>query len=369
MEIERQEALTAQFQSPRQACLNAKALFHIFRHGPSGLIHPGSGRFLRGCIVFILLLLANGCAPVPQPPPAHTLRAYTVAGESLLQRNSPVFLVENNEKPYNRIGTVRWEQISDAEAKVFVDPSEAAVYAESRTWRAGNQNYTNLIYRIHFQQVPMRIVPFYLSAGRNTGLLVIVTLEPQTGRPLLYTTVHTCGCYLAFIPTTLLPDPSVPPGWREERQYVYGESLPAILEYPAGERPAHKLTILLRHGTHRIKDVWFSPEAESERYPSVQMKLLPLKTLSSLPGPGTARGAFFETEGARKGYVVDSEKLWERLLVSWWALDWRVGEDKRLGRDKTDGITFYTSLKPWARDKSDLRDFATFLHYWGWRFK
>ncbi len=80
----------------------------------------------------------------------------------------------------------------------------------------------------------MRVVAVFPSAGRNTGLRVIVTLEPQRGRPLLYTTACTCCCYLAFIPTTLLPDPSVTPGWREERQYVYGESLSAILKYPAG---------------------------------------------------------------------------------------------------------------------------------------
>ncbi len=51
--------------------------------------------------------------------------------------------------------------------------------------------------------------------------------------------------------------------------------------------------------------------------------------------------------------------------MSWWAFDWRVGEDKKLGMDKSDGILFYTSLKPWAREQSDIRDFPSFLKFWG----
>ena len=52
--------------------------------------------------------------------------------------------------------------------------------------------------------------------------------------------------------------------------------------------------------------------------------------------------------------------------MSWWVFDWRVGEDKKFGKDKNDGILFYTSLKPWDREKSDMRDFVTFLKYWKW---
>ena len=54
--------------------------------------------------------------------------------------------------------------------------------------------------------------------------------------------------------------------------------------------------------------------------------------------------------------------------MSWWALDWRIGEDKKLGKNEDDGIRFYTSLKPWSRRASDLRNFKTFLRYWEWKF-
>lgn len=52
--------------------------------------------------------------------------------------------------------------------------------------------------------------------------------------------------------------------------------------------------------------------------------------------------------------------------MSWWAFDWYVGENKRLGPAEETGTTFYTSLKFWARDKSDIWNFGSFLKYWGW---
>ena len=52
--------------------------------------------------------------------------------------------------------------------------------------------------------------------------------------------------------------------------------------------------------------------------------------------------------------------------MSWWTFDWRVGEDKKLGKNKNDSILFYTSLAPWYKDSSDMRDFNTFLKVWGW---
>ena len=48
------------------------------------------------------------------------------------------------------------------------------------------------------------------------------------------------------------------------------------------------------------------------------------------------------------------------------AFDWRVGEDKKLGKNRDDAILFYTSLAPWKKDASDMRDFGTFLKLWGW---
>ena len=53
-------------------------------------------------------------------------------------------------------------------------------------------------------------------------------------------------------------------------------------------------------------------------------------------------------------------------MISWWALDWRVGEDKAYGDKNETGAVFYTSLKPWNRQASDMWPFGDFLAFWGW---
>lgn len=87
--------------------------------------------------------------------------------------------------------------------------------------------------------------------------------------------------------------------------------------------------------------------------------------LQALPLDGTST-SFFEEQGSRRGYVKNSQKHLERLLMGWWSLDLHVGEDKALGPVEETGVILYTSLKPWARRQSDLWPFAEFLHYWGW---
>jgi hypothetical protein len=57
----------------------------------------------------------------------------------------------------------------------------------------------------------------------------------------------------------------------------------------------------------------------------------------------------------------------EKIFMSWWAMDLYVGEDKDFGPGEDTGTTFYTSLKFWDRKKSDMWNFNDFLSYWGWK--
>lgn len=291
------------------------------------------------------------------------LSAFEKGGEeSLLRRYAPVFVVEDSNLAENRIGTVVADN-RHGRHHVSVDPEKGTVYTSKAIFSTENGIYTNLYYRVHFSKVPFSLFPFHLGAGKNVGLIVVATLNAE-GQPVLYTLVHTCGCYLAFITTEYLPKDSWQPGWDRGRQNIYGERLPRFvdLDFQRGE----VLVISLRSGTHRVMDVWAQQKKELHRYDQVPLKMLPFPALERLAlGDGTTT-SFYYTDGPARGYVKESTKIWERLFISWWALDWRVGEDKKLGRDKDDGIIFYTSLKPWARDESDMRDFAKFLQYWGW---
>jgi len=321
-------------------------------------------------IVFFLLALPliflTSCATVPKLPPASSMLAYTVSGNNLLAQYAPVFLIEEPEKDYNHIGTPTVREDELGHPIIFVDPAQPTFYTQIRHWQGSEHTYTNLIYRIHFSEVPFEIIPFYLTAGKNVGLFVIITLDEHQ-RPVLLTTVHTCGCYLAFLPTSFLASVSLPDDWPKGRQNVYGESLPTILNYPNGSPLNSKIYIYLHSGTHRVADIRLDPATDLSSYSVRKAALKSLAALTKLPAGNGKTLSFFDTEGPRKDYVKDSEKPWERLFLSWLAFDWRVGEDKRLGQDTNDGNVFYTSLKPWARYESDLRNFPAFLHYWGWR--
>ncbi|MDT8317744.1 MAG: hypothetical protein RQ824_07115 [bacterium] len=311
-------------------------------------------------------LLLSSCASTPKLPSFSELKAYRIsADKSLFASYSPLFIIENHEERFNLIGTAVAEMSEDEGEKIFVDHSRPTIYTERRGFKTSKGSYTNLIYRIHFKEVPFGLIPFHIGQGENVGLFTIVTLNSNE-EPLLYTTVHTCGCYIAFVPTSFMPDDAFPDGWEEGRQTVFGESLPGLLDYSGLALNDTKAMLLIREGSHRVKDMWLARRDSLNEYDTVIVESQALMSLEKLPlKEGTT--SFYETSGPRKGYVKGSQKIWERLLMSWWAFDWRIGEDKKLGKDKDDGPLFYTSLKPWAREDSDLRDFANFLKYWGWK--
>lgn len=323
----------------------------------------------KNFFLIILLHFVVSCAPLAQIQDKNERLAYLpqAADQTLLYKHLPVFIIENKSKSYNRIGTAKAELTSDGGERVYVDPREATVYTDERNFKTANDAYTNLLYRIHFSETPYGLFPFQIAAGKNVGLLVIVTLNSYN-QPVLYTLVHTCGCYLALIPTTHLSHKAYPPDWPEKEQVIYSEILPALLD-PRDKSGKHlQLTILIRDASHRIKDVWVSGRHKVEALETASYRILPFPALENLPLHGSDRiTSFYETSGSRAGHVKDSCKPLERLLISWWAFDWNIGEDKKLSADKNEPPVFFTSLKPWAREASDMRDFPTFLSYWGWR--
>lgn len=319
--------------------------------------------------LFIVFSFLLGCSTGQKPVrlPASQIQAVKLEqGSQLLQKFSPVFLIEEFTRPYNLIGTPKARLNDENEEEVYVDPSQATIYTENRSFFTANGTYTNLLYRVHFREVPTSMDPFFLGAGQNPGLFIIVTLNSQK-EPVLYTSVNTCGCYVAFLPTSYLKPHCYPDYWKRPRQKIYGENLPAYLDFSKNKNPANPVIFLIRSGSHRVKDVWLSADGRFDADHTVRAQQKALEDLTHLVRDDGQPSSFYETAGSRAGYVKSSQKIFERVLMSWWALDWRVGEDKRLGINKQDGPVFYTDLRPWARNASDMRDFKTFLEHWGWR--
>ena len=320
-------------------------------------------------VTLLTVLLLSGCA---QRRPLATSTRPTVfrptpSDSGVLSRWAPAFRVYAPGEAHNRIGHPRLRMDGNGRETASVDPQQPAIFTQVRTFRtARGGHYTNLIYRVHFPAIPFKLVPFHLAAGRNPGLLVVVTLNAD-GLPVLVTTVHTCGCYLGMVPTGRLPTTALPADWSAQPQKIYGEILPHRVDYAI--QPSPRLLVHLRPGVHRVVHLEVIEDAALEdrsQFEVVSAPLVPMSQLDRLPVPGGTR-SFFHRTGPRRGFVKGAVKPWETLLLGIVSLDPWVGTDKAYEDARLSGTPFYTSLKPWNRQASDMWEFADFLQFWGWR--
>ena len=320
------------------------------------------------CIIILLLCLTAGlvssCARSTTEAVDREILYLSPQPPAVKKSHSPAFLIKKPTELYNRIGMPSVRESADHLPEIYIAPETPAIFFESQKFTTAKGTYRNLIYRIHFEEVPFALNKMNLTTGNNPGLLIIYTLDASE-QLLLITTVHTCGCFLAFIPTTALSQESFPPDWPTASQWVYGHNLPSIVTL---SHDMEKVVFTIESETHRISDVVASSDYSlSLPYETIDMEILLMDALYQLPYKDRTE-SFFEMDGPREGYVRNNTKILERLLVSWWAFDLYVGEDKAFGSADTSDTIFYTSLKFWAREASDMKDFPRFLSYWGWEF-
>ena len=327
----------------------------------------GSNAWLGLWLALLLTQLITGCAhhattlpPAPQSKPL--LVALATTQSPTLTAQAPVFLLDKPETKYNRIGRVVASGSRD-NATIAVDTDQPAIYAARRSFATARGLYTNLIYRIHFPELPYSLIPFHLGAGNHVGLLVILTLNADQ-RVLLVTTANTCGCYAVSIPTAALPVAWYPEDWPKETIPVYGEQFPARL--PELDEQS-TLLVSVRAEVHRIRDLQVVPKETITPEATINAEMLPLDHLRALPLADGATTSFYYTSGPLAGHVKGAIKPWETLLLSLVSLDLFVGMDKEYGDTQASGNPFYTSLKPWNRSASDMNDFPTYLRFNGWQ--
>jgi hypothetical protein len=296
----------------------------------------------------------------------HTIYRASGEDDEIPKRFAPVFLTYGYQKEYNRIGRPAARFDEKGEEIIYVDPTEPVIFYLKQEFSTEKGKYTNLVYRVHFPKVPFSIIPFNLTSGNNVGVIVVITLDSQQ-QPVLVTTVGTCGCYVAIVPTTYLPREDLPEDWKDTALDVYGEQLPSVLDYEKKERST--LLVQLRPGVHRIMDLEIVDLADLTQPGSFNIITAPLEPASDLeriPLDGKTT-SFYYDYGPQKGHVKRSMKFWETILLSLISWDFFVGADKVYGENDRYENPFYTSLKPWNRKASDMSDFARFLQFWGWR--
>lgn len=315
-----------------------------------------------------LAITVSGCAHHQKLPPEKVHTIYRASGGEgeIFKRFAPVFLTYDYQKKYNRIGRPAARFDEKGEEIIYVDPTKPVIFYLKQEFSTEQGKYTNLVYRVHFPKVPFSIIPFNLTSGNNVGVIIVITLDSQQ-RPVLVTTVGTCGCYVAIVPTTYLPRDDLPEDWTNTALDVYGEQLPSVLDYEKKERPT--LLVHLRPGVHRIMDleiVDLADLAQPGSFFSIPAPLEPASDLEKIPLNGETT-SFYYDYGPQKGHVKRSMKFWETILLSLISWDFFVGADKVYGENDRYENPFYTSLKPWNRKASDMSDFARFLQFWGWK--
>ena len=325
---------------------------------------------LKGTLRWLLLaaaaLIFFGCAHQPLPPePYHWVYKTDGSGPAAAESWAPAFVAYGHGEYYNRIGRPAVRTEGEGDREVYVDSENPVVYFMQRPFTTDKGTYTNLIYRVHFPKIPFSLIPFNLTAGKNVGLMVVVTLN-TANQPVLVTTVHTCGCYKAIVPTQYLPRDAYPEDWKGETVDVYGEHLPPLLDFRDFRSP--RILVYLRPEVHRVMDLQVRDDGDlaADPFRVIPMTVAPMDSLDRLTvDDGTT--SFYYSEGVLKGHVKGSVKPWETLFLSLISLDLFVGTDKAYADTAETDNPFYTSLKPWRREDSNMWEFARFLHYWGWR--
>ena len=267
----------------------------------------------------------------------------------LLHAYSPLFVTHAGRRE-NKIGSpeVRLER---GRERFLVNPDVPAIFAEVRRDVISGTPILQLVYRVHFTN---QSVPFY-EMHHNPGVMAIVTLRASNREPILFSTVHTCGCFLALLPTDRFPRAALPAGWPDREKRVSGKTLPAIVQQPVPGRS--RLIVTLADRTHRVEAVATLPELPSGNRVAVPLRAMAVLHELPIHGSPGKTTSFFYTEGPLKGYVRGAWSPVEGLSAGLILLDPRLGSDKDFGDPTVTGKKFFTALLPWKRDVSRLDRF------------
>ena len=152
---------------------------------------------------------------------------------------APVFEIDE-VSPADRIGRPAY----GADALPVVDASMPAIFVRVAHTRYRGEILPQLVYTIWFPERP-KAGAFDMLGGRLDAVIWRVTLG-NDGEPLLFDTIHACGCYHLFFPTpraTLRPAPDS----LDEYAFVPAK-LPRIA---AGDR----VVVRIGHGAHYVSAV------------------------------------------------------------------------------------------------------------------
>lgn len=200
--------------------------------------------------------------------------------DRLFATYAPVFEIETGGD-FDRIGRLFWSRA----AKPRVDVAQPVVYRRLDYTRVDGRTLLQLVYVAWLPERPID-GSFDLLGGHLDGIVWRVTLAPD-GEPVLFDSIHSCGCYHMFFPTPRLQPVPAPRAWMEWA--FTPATLPAIAE-------SKRLLVEVQTRSHYLRNV--SPGASAG---GTVYELVDYDELRSLPLPQGGRRSLFEPDGLIAG--------------------------------------------------------------------
>ncbi len=200
--------------------------------------------------------------------------------ERLFATYAPEFEIETSGD-FDRIGRLYWSSATAPQ----VDVTQPVVYRRLGYIRVGERTLLQLVYVAWLPQRPLT-GSFDVLGGHLDGIVWRVTLAPDA-EPVLFDSIHPCGCYHLFFPTPRLEPLPAPEPWME---WAFTPTiLPALAE-------SERLTIALQSRTHYLHKVSAGEPAEGEAY-----RFIDYDELRTLPLPAGGSRSVFGPDGLIAG--------------------------------------------------------------------
>lgn len=207
---------------------------------------------------------------------------------ALFAHHAPVWEIDVVDS-YDLPGRPVWQ----ADGKPGVDHSDAVIYYYPTYTHWRGQSLLQLNYLIWFSERPPENAVDIFS-GRLDGLLWRVTLN-KDGSVLIYDSVHACGCYHYFFPSSALV-------LRSEAQHL--PEPPLLLQQAPALSIGQNLVIRVASGNHHIQRLYGD---EQSGRPLLWQEY---ETLYMTPVVGGGHRSLFRSDG-----LVDGSERLERWLL------------------------------------------------------
>ncbi|MCW5644805.1 MAG: hypothetical protein KIT63_22110 [Rhodoferax sp.] len=184
---------------------------------------------------------------IPAPTPAQQ--------EILFAHFAPSFMLGIRSDD-DRAGALRWPAQPPSGTPPVPDIARPVIYRQLAWTRHGKASLLQLVYTVWFGGRTPTSWPIDLLAGRLDGLVWRVTLSSD-GVPLMYDSIHPCGCYHQFFP----------PPWVRPRPAPDPHAEWAFSPAPAPRTvPGHYLVLGVAPVTHYLTRLEARPPADGTPY-------------------------------------------------------------------------------------------------------